>query len=108
MTDEGLESLAGSLQHNKSLQQLNICNGFIYEYATILYTCERYPNTMTEKGVSVLTECLKKNNSLSELILPADFESSTTTVQEAVNEERKRNGLPFIKMTGESFSLQLV
>ena len=72
------------------------------------YKCIEYPNTITKKGVSVLTECLKKNNSLLELILPADFESSTTTVQEAVNEARKRNGLPFIKVTGESFSLQLV
>ena len=72
------------------------------------YRCIEYPNTITEKGVSVLTEYLKKNNSLSELILPADFESSITTVQEAVNKARKRNGLPFIKVTGESFSFQLV
>ena len=31
MTDEHLESLARSLQHNKSLQQLNISNGFMYQ-----------------------------------------------------------------------------
>ena len=108
-TDEGLESLAKSLQHNKSLQQLNICNLFWVPVTTHSgYYCEGYPNTITKKGVSVLTEYLKKNNSLSELILPADFKSSTTTVQEAVNKARKRNGLPFIKVTGESFSLQLV
>ena len=102
MTDEHLESLARSLQHNKSLQQLNISNGFMYQLVhspatRTKYKCIEYPNTITKKGVSVLTECLKKNNSLLELILPADFESSTTTVQVAVNEARKRSGLPFIK-----------
>ena len=99
MTDEGLESLAKSLQHSKSLQQLNLCNGHtkINDNNIVLDWITSYPNTITKKGVSVLTECLKNKKSLSELILPADFESSTTTVQEAVNEARKRNGLPFIK-----------
>ena len=109
MRDEGLESLARSLQHNKSLKQLNICNTFWSYYREGLgYWSIANPNTITKKGVSVLTKCLKKNNSLSKLILPAEFKSSTTIVQEAVNEARKKNGQPFIEVIGESFSLQLV
>ena len=57
MTDEGLESLAKSLQHNESLQQLNICNGFTYPLTTYsVYRCIGYLNTITEKGISVSLE----------------------------------------------------
>ena len=62
MTDVGLKYLANSLQHNRSLKQLMMENIF-----------PDYQNVITENGVSVFTESLKGNNSLSELILPADF-----------------------------------
>ena len=103
MTDEGLESLAKSMEHNKSLEQLHICNCYCWILTSSSgygLMSRMYPNTITEKGISVLTKCLM-NSSLSELMLPGEFESFTTTVQEAVNDARKKNGLPFIKVTGQ-------
>ena len=94
MTDMGLECLARSLQHNKSLEVLEIWNDLV-----ILYE-----NIITEKGASVLIECLKKNQSLLKLVLPADFKYTSCTMQEAVNEARMRRKLPLIKVTGGSSS----
>ena len=88
MTDVGLECLAKSLQHNNSLTELHVWN-----YST-------NPNRITEKIVPVLTECLKNNYTLTELRLPRNLESSTTSIVEAVNDVRKRNGLPLIKVIG--------
>ena len=89
MTDVGLECLAKSLQHNNVLTQLHLYN--LGEYN---------PNRITEKIVSVLTERLLNNHTLTELVLPENLESSTTSIEEAVNDVRKRSGLPLIKVTG--------
>ena len=88
MTDVGLECLAKSLQHNNSLTQLQVWN----------WTDN--PNRITEKIVPVLTVCLQKNHTLTKLELPKNLESSTTSIEEAVNDVRKRSGLPLIKVTG--------
>ena len=88
MTDVGLECLAKSLQHNNVLTQLRVWN----------YSSN--PNRITEKIVPVLTECLQNNHTLTELVLPLNLVSSTTSIEEAVNDVRKRSGLPLIKVTG--------
>ena len=103
MTDKSLESLAKSLQQNKSLEQLNICN--VYEYSHVFggtYYSTGYPNTLsvTESSL-VVTKYLEKNNSLLELVIPVEFESSIETIADTLNESRKRNGLPLIKVTGK-------
>ena len=88
MTDVGLECLAKSLQHNNGLNQLQVWN------------LSSNPNRITEKIVPVLTECLQNNHTLTELVLPENLKSSTTSIEEAVNDVRKRSGLPLIKVTG--------
>ena len=89
MTDVGLECLAKSLQHNNVLNQLQVWN--VVEYN---------PNRITEKIVPVLTECLQNNHTLTKLELPKNLKSSTTSIEEAVNDVRKRSELPLIKVTG--------
>ena len=103
MSDKSLETLAKSLQQNKSLEQLNICN--FYKYSRVFggsYSCTGYPNTLSiTEGCLVLTKCLEKNNSLLELVMPVEFESSIETIADSLNESRKRNGLPLIKVAGK-------
>ena len=88
MTDVGFQCLAKSLQQNNVLTQLQVWN------------FSSNPNGITEKIVPVLTECLQNNHTLTELKLPKNLESSTTSIEEAVNDVRKRSGLPLIKVTG--------
>ena len=90
MTDVGLECLAKSLQHNNVLTQLHVWN----------FGGEDNPNRVTEKIVPVLTECLQNNHTLTELVLPTNLESSTTSIEEAVDDVRKRSGLSLIKVSG--------
>ena len=90
MTDVGLECLAKSLQHNNLLNELYLYN----------LSSTDNPNRITEKIVPVLTECLQNNHTLTKLELPKNLESSTTSIEEAVNDVRKRSGLPLIKVTG--------
>ena len=97
MTDKGLKNLAKSLQHNGSLERLNIGNGDIYyEDEGKGVFCSHNHNTITKEGILVLIECLKNNKSLMELIIPDNSELSMTA-QEAVNESRKKRGLPLIR-----------
>ena len=91
MTDVGLECLAKSLQHNNVLNQLQVWNFINISDNT---------NRITEKIVPVLTECLQNNHTLTWLELPKNLESSTTSIEEAVNDVRKRSGLPLIEVTG--------
>ena len=87
MTDVGLECLAKSLQHNNVLNVWNL-DGV------------NNPNRITEKIVPVLTKCLQNNHTLTDLVLPKNLKSSTTSIEEAVNDVRKRSGLLLIKVTG--------
>ena len=88
MTNVGLECLAKSLQHN-ILNELQVWN-----------VTEKNPNRITDKIVPVLTECLQNNRTLIWLVLPENLKSSTTSIEEAVSDVRKRSGLPHIKVTG--------
>ena len=88
MTDVGLECLAKSLQHTNVLTQLRVWN------------LSSNPNSITDKIVPVLTECLQNNHTLTELWLPKNLKSSTTSIEEVVNDVRKRSGLPLIEVTG--------
>ena len=95
MTDVGLECLAKSLQHNNVLIELYVSNA----------SGTNYPNRLTEKIVPVLTECLQNNHTLTELWLPGNLRSSIASIEKAVNDIRKRSGLPLIKVSGMSVPL---
>ena len=88
MTDVGLECLAKSLQHNNVLNELYLC------------ILRNYPNRITKKIVPVLSECLQNNHIMTRLVLPMNLQSSITSIEEAVNDVRKRSGLPLIKVKG--------
>ena len=90
MTDVGFECLAESLQHNNVLTKLDIGNGY----------SANNPNRLTENIVPVLNECLQNNHTLTELVLPKSLVSSTASIEKAVNDVRKRSGLPLIKVMG--------
>ena len=95
MTDVGLEYLAKSLQHNKCLATLTIGN----------YYTGKNSNRLTEKIVPVLTKCLQNNHTLTVLELPDNLKSSTTSIETAVNDVRKRRELPLIQVRGMSVPL---
>ena len=95
MTDVGLECLARSLQHNNVLIKLYVHNGL----------SANYPNRLTEKTVPVLTECLQNNHTLTGLVLPHNLRSFIASIEKAVNDVRKRSGLPLIKVSGMSVPL---
>ena len=95
MTDMGLECLAKSLQHNNVLTKLDVYN----------VSGADYPNRLTEKIVPVLSECLQNNHTLNEVWLPGNLKSSTASIKKAVNDVRKRSGLPLIKVSGMSVVL---
>ena len=97
MTDVGLECLVNSLQHNNVLNKVSIYN----------FSITDSPNRLTENMVPVLTECLQNNHTLTGLWLPGNIRSSTTIMEEAVNDVRKRNGLLFIKVKGRSIHVPL-
>ena len=56
-------------------------------------------NRITENVVPVLTECLQHNCTLTELELPKSLKLSIPSIEKAVNDVRKRNGLPLSLMT---------
>ena len=61
-----------------------------------------HTNVVTDKEIPHLIDCLKNNTALTMLVLPKDNEQSITTIQEAVNNVRKKNGLPNVEVKGES------
>ena len=91
MTDVGLECLAKSLQHNSVLNRV------------LLWNNAHRQNRITEKIVPVLTECLQHNHTLTKLELPKNFNSSTTSIEKAVNDVRKRSRLPLVKVSGMQY-----
>ena len=85
MTDRGLELLAVALTVNKSLKVLELSRN----------------HSISVRGLSVLTEHLKRNIGLVVLRLPEQLESASG-LQDTVNEARRRSGLPLIKVECES------
>ena len=86
----GLECLAKSLQQNKFLIELDLCNAYH----------AKSPNRLTEKIIPVLTECLRNNCTLTKLELPRNLQSSNASMEEAVNDVREKSRLPLIEVKG--------
>ena len=97
MTDVGLQCLVKSLPHNNVLNRLSVYN----------FIESDNPNRLTEEIVPVLIECLQNNHILTVLHLQENLRSSTASIEEAVNDVRKRNGLHFIEVTGRSIYMTL-
>ena len=89
ITDTGLQYLTKAIQVNHVLKILTVHNQYYYT-----------KNTITENIIPVLIECLQNNHTLTELYLPVDLISSISTINKAVNETRKRSGLPLIEVEG--------
>ena len=85
VTDRGLELLGIALTVNKSLETLDL----------------RQNESISEGGLLVFTEYLKRNNGLVKLHLTIKLKSAGG-FQEAVNEVRRRSGLPLIEVECES------
>ena len=92
MTDVGLEYVAKSLQDNSVLSELYVWN----------FGNEDNPNRISKKIIPVLIDCLQNNHTLTKVVLPENLESYTTSIEEAVNDVRKRSGLPLIQVYGMS------
>ena len=82
LTDKCVEDLSTGL--NNYIQDLNIANN----------------NSITEDGLNVLVRCLTTLSGMRQLNIPSHLVSSITPVLNEVNEERRRNGLPEIKLRG--------
>ena len=85
MTDIGTASLASALTVNNSLQMLHMGVG--------------KKRALTEKGLSTIVHSLANNLGFFKLAIPGDIGSATADrLSQEVNEARKRNGLPLIKI----------
>lgn len=99
ITDVGLEQIATSLVHNKTLVELHLSEEVI-GFSDIL---DATPNYFTYKIVPVLSSCLRLNLTLTKLGVNLDLSDSDYSiydVQEAVNAEREKSRLPLIQMEG--------
>ena len=82
LTDKCLEDLSTGL--NNYIQHLNIA----------------YNDSITENGLNILVRRLATLSGMRLLEIPSRLVSSSTPVLNEVNEERRRNGLPKIKLIG--------
>ena len=87
MTDKGAASLASALSVNNSLKKL--------------YMGGRDKGTLTENGLSTITQSLANSSEFVKLAVPDGFGSITGHLSREINEARKRNGLQLVKIKGE-------
>ena len=83
LTDKCVEDLSTGL--NNYIQDLNVA----------------WNDSITEDGLNVLVRRLATLSGMRLLIISSHLVSSITPVLNEVNEERRRNGLPEIKLEGE-------
>ena len=83
LTDQSIQALSTGL--NNYIEELNIGDN----------------NLITENGLEIFARHLTTLSGLRRLIMPNNLESSINSVFSEVNEERRRNGFPKIKLTGE-------
>ena len=82
MTDRGLELLFDALSVNQVLEALLLVNN----------------GGISDWGLLALTNCLKMNLGLIKLWLPKKLNVDMYSVQESINDMRRRSGLPLIKV----------
>ena len=95
MTDKGLKQITDSLQHNESLEELKLYN----------FQNQKQLNDITVNGAAIdgLCDTIGKTSTLRSLLLPKEFESSLSDIQESISEDRKfYNQTGIIKVEGKS------
>ena len=99
MTDVGLQYIVNSLHENTSLTALKIYN-FLHR---------EHPNRITERGDAIqhLFSCLKERPTSLTLVLPMDFESSVTDIQQDINDARMKLKMAPIKILGKLFTVNI-
>ena len=88
IADNGFQCLAEAIQYNHGLNTLFVHNRIF----------SKISNLISETIVPVLIECLQNNCTLTKLWLPYKLKSSMSDIEEAVNDVRKRSGLPLIEI----------
>ena len=102
-------SIAAGLSKNRTLRELWMCNcsltdKCVEDLSTGLNNCVQHLNivsndSITENGLNVLMRRLTTLSGMRLLGIPSHLVSSITPVLNEVNEERRRNGLPEIRLT---------
>ena len=90
LTDKCLEDLSTGL--NNYIQVLNIAHN----------------DLITENGLNVLVRRLTTLSGMRQLAIPSRLVSSITPVLNEVNEERRRNGLPEVRLKGRCNCLFII
>ena len=103
-------SIAAGLSKNRTLRELQMCfcgltDKCVEDLSTGLNNYIQdlniaYNDSITEDGLNVLVRRLTTLSEMRQLTIPSDLVSSITPVLNDVNEERRRNGLPEIKLNG--------
>ena len=103
-------SVAAGLSKNRTLRELWMCNcgltdKCVEDLSTGLNNYIQHLNiawndSITEGGLNVLVRRLTTLSGMRQLTIPSHLVSSITPVLNEVNEERRRNGLPEIKLRG--------
>ena len=96
----GLEQLATSLVHNKTLVWLLLCYGDSDDIEQEWPLISGTPNHFTDQVVPVLSNCLRHNLTLTKLEIRLDSSNSSSydIIEEAINAKREKLGLPHIKL----------
>ena len=120
--EEGISHLAEALKQNRQLRELLIGNcGITDEGAACLASALSINNSLkmlhmsgnkgslTEDGLSALTQPLAYKSEFVKLVIPSQFGSATAFQLECkINEARKKNGLSPIEIKGEHQLLHVV
>ena len=103
-------SIAAGLSKNRTLRELSMCNcGLTDKCLEDLSTGLNnyihdlnfaYNDSITASGLNVLVRRLTTLSGMRLLTISSHLVSSITPVLNEVNEERRRNGLPEIKLIG--------
>ena len=95
ISDTGMEYLAKSIQDNTGLNTLYLLNR--------KWTWNYDGKNITANIIPILTECLPKNHTLTELAFSNDLSDlivyEVDEIERTVNDVRMRNGLPYLKIS---------
>ena len=104
------QSIAAGLSKNRTLRELWMCNcgltdKCVEDLSTGLNNYIQdlniaWNDSITEDGLNVLVRRLTTLSGMRQLTIPSHLVSSITPVLNEVNEKRRRNGLPEIKLIG--------
>ena len=112
LCDDGIQRLAQTLQVNHHMKKLVVDNCGVtdigLECLVKLIQDNNVLNTLSVRSrvlflaeINILPffiECFQNNYALTELVLPEKFKISSTVIENAINDVRKRSRLPHINV----------